>query len=513
MPDATGDGVDPAVARAPSVLGGGRGASAVAWSGVSVAGRQVFQLLFAVVLARVLGPESFGVVSMATIYVTFTALLLDQGLSAALVQRPVLTARAAGATATVNLATAVLLALLTVVAAGPVAGFFSAPDLAGVLLLLAPALLLKAAAIAPRALLSRDLRFRPVGAADVAGAAAGCVTGLVAAVQGAGVTSLVVQTVTTDLVVAAVLLAAARGPLPSPRLRELAPSLGFSAQVFATNGIAYLSRNLDNVLVGRFLGAGPLAFYGMAYRVLVLPVQLVGQTVNRVMFPAFARMAGDRDQLRSTLLTTTRLLSLAAVPPMALAAAAAWDLVTVVLGPQWLPAAPLVAVLALAGARETVMYVTPSLMKGLGRGGTALRFEVLSTGVQTTGVVVGLAFGVLGVAVGYAVAGLAVTPVMLGIQRRLTGVRVRDQLAAVLPALHASAWAAGGYLLVSLAGWSPPLTLLAGVPAFCLVLALVLGTVHRRSTVAALAGLRAARRARRPAPAGPPRPATPAVPS
>ena len=482
------------------VLDGRRGTSAVAWSGFSVAGRQVFQLTFAVVLARLLGPDSFGVISMATIYVTAGALLLDQGLSSALVQRPSLTRHLPGATATVNLLTGVLLALLTLVLAGPVAGFFSTPELAGVLVLLGPTLLLKAAAIAPRAMLSRGLRMRPVGTADVLGAALGCAAGLVAAWQGAGVMSLVVQTVVVDAVVAVLLLAAARGPVPNLHLRELVPSLRFSAQVFTTSGIAFLSRNLDNILVGRFLGATPLAFYGMAYRVLVLPVQLVGQTVNRVMFPAVARMAADPDQLRRTMLTATRLLSLAAVPPMALAAVSAWQLVDVVLGPQWLPAAPLIAVLALAGARETVLYPTPALVKGLGRGGLVLRLELLSTAVQVTGVVVGLGFGVLGVAVGYALAGVALTPLMLAVQRSLAGVRVRDQLLAVTPAVHASAWAAGAYLLVALTPWSSVPTLLAGVPAFLTVLAVVLLTVHRRSTRQSIERFRAARSARPVAP-------------
>lgn len=490
-------------ARTGSVLGGGRGTSAVAWSGVSVGGRQVFQLLFAVVLARVLGPESFGVISLATVYVTLTALLLDQGLSAALVQRRRLPPGLPGATATANLLTAAVLGLLTLLVAGPVAGFFSTPELAGVLLLLAPTLLLKAAAVAPRAVLVRDLRLGPVGVADVTGAALGCAAGVLAVTQGLGVASLVVQTVVVDVVVATVLLVRARGPVPNLHLGELVPSLRFSAQVLATGGVAFLSRNLDNVLVGRFLGATSLAYYGMAYRVLVLPVQLVGQTVNRVMFPAFARMAEDRAQLGRTLLGTTRLLSLAAVPAMALAAAAAWQLVDVVLGPAWAPAAPVVAVLALAGARETVLYVTPALMKGLGRGGLALRVELLSTAVQVAGVVAGLSFGVLGVATGYAVAGLLLTPLPLAVQRALTGVRVRDQLLSVAPAVHASAWAAGAYLLTTLAGWSSPVTLAVGTVAFAAVLVLVLGTVHRRSTRETVARFRAARAAR---------PAVPVVP-
>ena len=366
---------------------------------------------------------------------------------------------------------ALVLAGLTVVAAPFLAAFFREPQLESVLLLLAAALPLKALAIVPRAVLSRDLHFRGIGAADIVAAAAGAVGGISAAALGAGYFAVVPQVLVTDLLTAAILLVAARGPAPNLYLSEVRPLLAFSASVFATNWLAYFSRNTDNILVGRVLGVTSLSFYSMAYRIMVIPVQLIGQTVNRVMFPAISRAAGDRTVVAGHLAATTRPLSMAVIPMMALVACVAHDLVLLVLGEAWLPAAPLMAVLAIGGARETIFYITPPLMKGMGRAGLNLRCELLAFALQVSGIVVGLQFGLLGVAVGLVASGFLLTPVLLGIQKRLCGIGVRTQfgqhLAAVArqPVGERGACGAAGHPRRSACGGAAAGFGMRGVPA------------------------------------------------
>ncbi|MGO4805579.1 lipopolysaccharide biosynthesis protein [Arthrobacter sp. 2MCAF15] len=476
-------------------------ARGVRWSFGAVLARQGFQMLCAVVLARILGPQSYGVIAAATVYISLVALLLDQGLSAALVQRPDVSRRMAGATAMLNILVAVLLGVVTWWAAPWIAQFFGVAELEPILRLLALAVPIKALAITPRAMLSRNLALHRVGAADIAAAAAGCAAGIGAALAGAGPWSMVYQVVTTDLVCSALLLAANRGPVPNFAFRTVAPLLKFSVSVFATDCLAYFSRNLDNILVGRVLGVAALSLYGMAYRILVIPVQLIGQTVNRVMFPAFARAAGSPEKVAASLVAATRLLAISAVPLMIFVACAAPELVGLVLGPEWLPAAGLVSVLAIGGARETVFYVTPSLMKGLGQSGLIVRYEILAAVVQVGGIVIGLQFGVFGVAVGYSTAGFILTPVLLRIQYRLTGVTAMSQLAAIFPAVHAAAWGAAGYWALSLATVHGPWHLFGGLALYAGLALAALRVFHRRTLSGYLGQARAliGRPARRPA--------------
>lgn len=469
----------PPMASPGDVFGARRAGSAARWSAAAIGGRQVLQLAFGVLLARLLGPGNYGVVGLATVYVTLSSLLLDQGLSAALVQRKHLSSGAPGAAATLNVGTGIVLAGVTWLGAPYAASFFHTPALLVIVRLLGCGLVLKAAAITPRAMLSRRLQFRALAVADILGAAAGAASGTTAVLLGASARSVVAQVVGTDVVVVIALLCASRGPRPTLQLQELGPLWGFGVRIFATNALAYFSRNTDNLLVGRYLGSGSLGLYGMAYRVLVIPVQLLGQTVTRVLFPVFSRISDDRERLGRALIAATELLAVAAVPTMAFLACSAPQFVVLGLGPQWRPAAPLVTVLALAGARETIFYITPALMTATGRADLNLRYEVAATALQVSGIVVGLRFGVLGVAVGYSAVGLLLTPVLMRIQNRLTGVTFRQQSAAIWPPLHASCWAAGAYLLLGHAHWAEGPTLLAGTAAYLVVLATVFGSFHR----------------------------------
>jgi O-antigen/teichoic acid export membrane protein len=475
----------------------GRALTGVRWSLLAVLGRQGAQIAAALLIARILGPESYGIISVASIYVILATLLLDQGLSAALVQHASLTARAPGATATLNLLTSLILALLTWLAADFIADFFSVPELKIVLQLLAVALPLKALAVVPRAMLSRHLQFKGAAVADIAGALLGGSAGALSAALGADYYAVVYMTIVGDLVMAVVLLKSAGGPVPNLALREVAPLLKFSASVFGVNGLAYFSRNIDNILVGRFLGVASLSLYGMAYRVLAVPVMLFGQTVNRVMFPVFSRTSKDRALLSGNLLKSMQVLSMIVVPVMVFVACMSSPIVLVVLGREWMDAAPLLSVLAVAGARETIFFIAPSLMRGVGKAGLNLRYEILATALQVSGIVIGLQFGLVWVALGYAAAGFLLTPVLLVIQSRLCGALISEQLKTIWPPVHASIWGAAASLLITSTGFGLEFTTLLGALAYAIVLLVVLLVVHRGRTKVFLTLLRTVLDARR----------------
>jgi O-antigen/teichoic acid export membrane protein len=462
----------------PRGVADGAGGSSVRWSMVAVLGRQVSQMVAALVLARLLGPATYGVISAATVYVTFTTLLLDQGLAAALVQRRVLSRRAPGAVATANLLCGLVLAIVTVLAAPAVAAFFRAPELTDLLRVLGVGLLIKALAITPRAINLRLMRFRVIGVADVAGGVVGAAAGISAALLGAGIWSMAVQVILTDLVIAATLLVRTHGTRPNRHLGELRSILPFSLRLFGSNALAFASRNLDNVLVGRFLGVTALSLYSMAYRVLVIPVQMIGQTVNRVTFPMFSRLAEDRTRLARGLIKVTELLAFATIPAMLLIAVASPQLIEVVLGHEWAATAPVLTILAVAGARETVFSVTQSLMRAKGAGKLVLRYEFVATGTQLTGIIVGLQFGLVGVALGFTIAGFLLSPVMLIIQRRLSGARIKILVGRMLRPLHASMWGVVGYLSIRWVGWGEALTLVVGGLVYLAASLLILVLVH-----------------------------------
>ena len=452
------------------------------WSAISMVGREASRLVFTVLLARIVGPEAFGIVAQAIVYVGVVGLLLDQGFSSALIQRRRLEDDLPGAVVTVNLLVGAVLSLVTFAVAPLWAGFMSTPQLALVLAVLAPGLLIRAVAITPRALLLREMAFRKIGIADVGSALVGGILGVVVAVLGGSYWALVVQILTTDAVLAALLLLLGAGCRPNRRLGVLREIAGFSGRAFGAGLLVNsVSRNIDSLLVGRFLGPEPLAFYGLANRLLLLPVRLVSTTIGSVLFPAFSRLVDNHAALRTELARATRVIAVLALPAMALVSASAPQLILVLFGQAWHPAVPIVQVLAMAGALQTIYQPTTTpLVLGLGHARLNLRYAWLSTFVFTVGIVGGLPFGAFGVAVGFTIAATMLVPVEWLIRRRLLEITLRSQAATLWPGVHVASWTAGVYLLIAIMVPGHALAvLMLGAPAAVLVGVGVLRAAHR----------------------------------
>jgi len=455
-------------------------ASAVRWSGLSVVAREAARLIFTIILARIVGPEAFGIVAQATVYMVIVGLLLDQGFSTALIQRPRLAPDLPGAVVSVTLAVGTVLMAVTLAVAPAWAGFMNTPELALVLAVLSPSLLLRAAAVTPRALLLRGMAFRKIGIADITAATVGGALGVTAAVFGAGYWALVVQILSTDATLLLLFLLLGAGRWPSRRLSVLADVVGFSVRAFAAGVLTSVARNVDNLLVGKYQGAESLAFYGLGYRLLLFPVQLLNGTIGNVLFPTFSRLADDLDAVRSELSRVTRLLALIVLPTMALVAAVAPQAVVLVFGSDWEPAVRIVQVLAVAGAAQAVYEPsTVALVIGLGHARLNLRYALLTTSVAVVGITIGVPFGPLAVALGYTVATLALLPVQWIIRRRLLAMSVFGQIRALLPGVHAGAWMAVSYSVVAvLAGQHDIVALAIGVPLSVAVGLAVLRVAH-----------------------------------
>jgi O-antigen/teichoic acid export membrane protein len=456
--------------------------SGMRWSGASVVGRETARIAFTIVLARLVGPEAFGIVAQAAVYIAIVGLLLDQGFSSALIQRRRVEQDMPGAVVSVNLAVGAALMVLTVAVASAWAEFMNTPELMLVLTLLAPSLLIRAASVTPRAVLIRQMKFQTIAIADVTAAVGGGALGVAVALLGGSYWALVAQILTTDALVLLVLILAGAGIRPNLHLRYVRTIAGFSGRAFAAGVlINSISRNIDNLLVGKFQGPEALAFYGLAYRLLLLPVQLLTITVGGVLFPAFSRHAHDLTAIRSQMTRATRTLAVLVLPGMALIAAAAPQLVGTMFGQDWEAAIPIVQVLAMAGAVQAIYQPsTTPLVLGLGHAALNLRYALLTTAVSTAGIVAGLPFGPLGVAVGYACAVAALVPVEWIIRRRLLGLALSTQARSLVPGAHVAAWVAGTYTLVAVSIEGHDIIVLSCGALLALATGLgVMRTVHR----------------------------------
>jgi PST family polysaccharide transporter len=249
------------------------GAITLAAQGAKVA----LNLATAVVLARLLSPVEFGIVAMATAVVYFLLPLVDLGLPVATVQREEIDHAQVSALFWVNLALSIAGAALLVAVAPALAAFYDEPVLAHVTPALAAALVLAGAGAQHHAILRRQMRWGPAAAVDVASLAAGLGVGAALALAGAGPWALVASHLAIHLTSTAGAWIACGWrpgrPAPLASIRDL---VRFGSRLTGFRLVNHLSRNADDVLVGRFAGAAALGLYGKAYKLLLVPVREIG---------------------------------------------------------------------------------------------------------------------------------------------------------------------------------------------------------------------------------------------
>lgn len=457
------------------------GAQSIKWNAVALAGRQAIVILFSLILARILGPSSYGVVAQATVYITFTTMLLDQGISAALLSRGSVDRQLLGASSTLNIGLAIVLAAITWPLALPVASMLKTPELVLVLPVLAAGLLFKGVQLVPRLLLVRQFNFKPLAYIEISTAAIGGIAGVVSAILGADYWAIVVQLLVTDLLLAVGLVATARPPRPNFKLRRVVTLLGFSIKVFVGNVLSFGSRNMDTLLLARFAGETAVGHYSLAYRVLLMPVQLVGQSVTRVLFPMISKHRDSPAYVSRLLLKASQSIAAVTFPMMALIAVASHDAVMMFLGNAWAPAVPIIIVLAFTGARQSITVLNSPTMLGFGRPGMQLWFTALAAVMQVGGMIVGLAWSALGVAVGYTIGGILMMPVIFAIQRHLAGSSFASQIKALGAPLNAALWASATYGVLYLFDLPMIVRLCLGFVLFAGAYFAVLRLVHRRT--------------------------------
>ena len=383
----------------------GRAVGGAGWSALANIVRQLLSFAAVAVLARQLGPGAYGLMGMAA---TATALLTnfrDLGTAAAIIQRPVVSRELLSTLFWTNLGFGALLTVAVALASGPVAWFFHTAQLAGVLQVLSISFVLQSAGAVHNALLTREMHFKATAMADIVSAVAGYAVAIPMALCGLGVWSLVMANLASSLASTLVYWVSS-GWRPSLVFsgEEIRKVAGFSLNLSGFGLVNYFARNADNVIVGRYLGAGTLGNYQMAYNLMMYPIQNVTSTLSQALFPAFARIQDDNKRFAEAYIRSCSLIALITFPLIAGMGVVAKPLVTAILGPKWIPVIPVFQILAPVGMVQSVHSTVGLIYTAKGRTNWMLRMGIFATVVFVPAFLVGVRYGMTGVATAYGIA-------------------------------------------------------------------------------------------------------------
>jgi len=375
--------------------------SGLLWTAWGTGAQAVIQLVVLVVLARLLAPAEFGVVSAALVVINFSRILYQFGLGPALVQRPVIEARHVGTAVTASAAFAALLGAALWLLAPLAARAMRIPDAGPVLRALAWMFPLLGLGLVPESLLQRELRFRWLANLDVAAFGVGYgAVGVTAAALGFGVWSLVAAHLGQSLVRTAVLLAARPPGRPSFDRRSFDELMYIGGGHTLARVANFCAHQGDNVVVGRWLGAEALGLYGRAYQLMATPATLLAGVLDKVLFPVMARMQGDAGRLAAMYTRGVALIAMLVLPASALLLVLAPELVRLALGPRWDAAVVPFQLFAAGMLFRTSEKMSDSLARAVGAVYRRAWRQALYAALVVGGAWAGTPWGTTGAAIG-----------------------------------------------------------------------------------------------------------------
>lgn len=434
--------------RARSVRGG-------AQTLLSQGGGLAIRTVSTILLARLVAPEAHGLVAMVTVLIAFAALFKDLGLEQAILQRPTLTHAQVSALFWINVLVSLALTLTVALSAPLVAAFYGEPDLKPITWTVSIGFLISGIAIQHQALLRRQMHLGLLAAIEVGANLAGAILGVVTALASPTYWALLAAHLGILATRSVGLWWACTWRPGSPRrAHELGAFLSFGANVTGFNLVNFFSRNLDNILIGRFVGAETLGWYSKAYSLIMLPIHQIRTPLMNVGMPGICALRDHPERYARYYRSMMSLLALCSMPLMAYLFLVAEPLILTLLGPAWAPSVDLFRILAVAGFAQTAASAGRGLpMLSMGHSRRYLHFGVVQALATCTAMAIGIRWGATGVAIGYAVAFYLLLGPSVVWCLNDTPVRARDWVCAV----WRSAVAAVGMVVLQvagLAGWS-----------------------------------------------------------
>ena len=311
------------------------------------------------VLARILGPDDFGLAAMALATVGVLARIKDAGLYTVTVQSRDIVQEQATALFWMSLALATAAALLTLILAPAVGWFYRDPRLVPITAALALVPLLDGVTLQLQAVMTRQMRLVALSVADAATMAVGVAAAIALAWAGAGYWAIVGQELVLSAAYALVMWTVCRWrPGPPRRRSDVRPMVAFGLHLSGSRIVTFLTMNLDTVFVGRFRGALQAGIYDRAFRLLTIPLTLFNQPLTAVAVPALSRLQGDPERYRVFYRAWIRLMFGMSMPLVAFLFVDAERAVVTILGSQWMGIVPLYRVLAPAAFIGRLSMVT-----------------------------------------------------------------------------------------------------------------------------------------------------------
>jgi PST family polysaccharide transporter len=422
----------------------------IEWTAGARAVKLILQFIISVILARLLAPKDFGLIAMIVVITGFAGIFSEMGFGTALIQRKNIEERHLSSIFWLNIAVGLILAFIFFAAAPLISAFYSEPRLKILTMFISVNFFFSSLKVVQSSILRRSMDFRKLAVIEtttmlIAGAFA-----ITLALIGFGVWSLASQMIITTFV--GVILFwfltdwRPRFQFDKNAVKEL---LGFSSNLLGFNVFNYWARNIDNLLIGKFVSSTGLGIYSRAYGLMLMPLSQISATLGRVLFPSLSKTQDDKVLTKRIYLKTIGAIALLTLPMMTGLVVVADSFVLALLGPRWVAVVPVLRILCLVGMMQSLGTTVGWVYSSQGRTDLMFRWGMVAGTIGIISFIIGIWIGsVSAVAYCYAIANILLLYHNFAIPGKLINMTFSEVLRCVIGKLGcALLMSAGVYLL------------------------------------------------------------------
>lgn len=364
---------------------------------------QLVSFIVSIVLARILAPEEYGVVSLVNVFIVIMEVFVTTGFSSALIQKRDTTRLDFSTLFFCSFILSILLYIIIFLCSGLIANFYHNKDLIPIIKILSLRLPISAFNSIQLAYVSRHMIFRKIFVSTTIATFLSGVLGICLAYLGWGVWSLVYQGLTSVIFQTIVLfIEIPWRPHLEFSIKEAKGLMNYGWKVLVANLLGTFFLQLRSLIIGRFYNATDLAYYNRGSRFPELISNNVDGTISSVLFPALSKYSDDMNVLKKMTRQSLRMSSFIIFPLMFGLAIAAKPITIILLTDKWLPSVPFMQFLCIAFSFSTISNANMQALKASGRSDVLLELEILKKPIYLIFILCSIRVNVLTVAVSMA---------------------------------------------------------------------------------------------------------------
>ncbi len=355
-----------------------QGINALKWTYLGKFAAMALQFFIGIILARILGPEPYGLVAIALLIVGLGGLLAEGGLGAALIQSPEITSQDIRSVFSTQLVIGWCIAGLLASFAPWIADFFNNPAAVPVIMVMTLTFLIQPFGQTATALFRRRLEFKTLQIVSLASYLVGyLLIGIPLAYSGFGVWSLVTAQLLQISIKAGLAYSLSRHPI-LPLVNPLhCRFLNIGSAITANNVTSWLMVSLDTAIIGRCFGTLALGLYNRTFTLVNMPMMAIVTGAQGVLLSAYSKSQENGLALIRTYSVSVGMMALLFLPIFSAAAAVPETIILGLYGEKWLPAISLFVPLAYAMAEYAMLAMAGPLLTAIGKPKLELKAQLI----------------------------------------------------------------------------------------------------------------------------------------